>query len=340
MGARRATAARPAPLMPLAAALLALASGPATVLAQPASDYLGRGFPYATFDALPKAGVGVQGGTIDVAFAPGEIDLPREDWLDWVGKSADAIVTYYGRYPVASVRLLFVPTGGSGMRGGQAFGYRGPAIRLAVGKASAADDMAQDWRLVHEMVHLALPDMPRRFNWLSEGLAVYVESIARVQAGHLPAEQIWRDFVRDMPKGLPADGDRGLDNTPSWGRTYWGGAMFCLLADIEIRQRTGGRSGLQDALRAIVNEGGNIAVEWPIERVIAVGDAATGTTVLADLYEKLRDAPVSPDLDALWRRLGVIPKGATVVFDDDDAELAAVRRAITAAPAAPPPSAG
>ena len=58
-----------------------------------------------------------------------------------------------------------------------------------------------------------------------------------------------------MPKGLPAAGDRGLDYTPTWGRTYWGGALFCLLADIDIRKRTSNRFGLQDALRAIVAAG-------------------------------------------------------------------------------------
>jgi hypothetical protein len=39
--------------------------------------------------------------------------------------------------------------------------------------------------MVHEMVHTALPDMPDRYAWLSEGLAVYVEPVARVQAGDL-----------------------------------------------------------------------------------------------------------------------------------------------------------
>ena len=58
-------------------------------------------------------------------------------------------------------------------------------------------------------------------------------------------------MVDGMPQGLPAAGDQGLDNTHIWGRTYRGGAMFCLLADIEIRKQTGNAKGLLDALRAI-----------------------------------------------------------------------------------------
>ncbi len=69
-------------------------------------------------------------------------------------------------------------------------------------------------------------------------------------------QQIWHDMVRDMHKGEPAEGDQGLDHTHTWGRTYWGGAMFCLVADVEIRRQTGNKKGLRDALRAIVARAG------------------------------------------------------------------------------------
>ena len=59
--------------------------------------------------------------------------------------------------------------------------------------------------MVHEMVHLAFPWMDRNHRWMAEGLAVYVESIARLQAGHLRPEQVWGDFVAMMPRGLPAE---------------------------------------------------------------------------------------------------------------------------------------
>jgi hypothetical protein len=42
----------------------------------------------------------------------------------------------------------------------------------------------------------------------------------------------------------------------------------------------------------------------------------------------MKATPVSPDLDQLWKELGVERRGETVVFDDS-APLAAIRRAIT-----------
>jgi predicted metalloprotease with PDZ domain len=130
-----------------------------------------------------------------------------------------------------------------------------------------------------------------------------------------------------MPNGLPQSGDQGLDHTHTWGRTYWGGALFCLLADVEIRKKTGNRFGLRDAMSAVLRASGGVSFEMPIDRVFKVGDEATGTSVLRDLYAQMKDKPVSPDMDDLWRQLGVRLHGDKADLLDD-APLAATRKAI------------
>lgn len=127
---------------------------------------------------------------------------------------------------------------------------------------------------------------------------------------------------------MPGAGDRGLDNTHTWGRPYWGGALFYLLADVRIRERTDNRAGLQDALRAIVAGGGNVEVSWDVRRTLAIGDQATGTHVLIELYDGMRATPVAPDLAQLWQRLGVKLTRDGVKFDNDE-PLAEIRQAIT-----------
>ena len=139
-------------------------------------------------------------------------------------------------------------------------------------------------------------------------------------------------MVRDMPKGDPQPGDQGLDNTHTWGRTYWGGAQFCLLADVAIREQTHNKKGLQDALRAIVAAGGTIDQNWPIEKAFAAGDAGTGTHVLEDQYKRMASTPVTIDLEALWKKLGIVRTETGIRFDSTAPE-AAIREAITAAPA-------
>ena len=247
--------------------------------------------------------------------------------MEWVSRVAQIVAHYYNRFPTARLHVKVVPESGGGVRSGKTFGYEGGFIRIMVGRNVTEDELNNDWVLVHEMTHLALPDVGEDHAWLSEGLAVYIEGIARVQAGNRTQSDVWSEELRSMPRGLPQPGDHGLDHTHTWGRTYWGGAMFCLLADVEIHRRTQNRAGLQDAVRAIVSKSGGLTVDWPIERVLQTGDAATGTSVLEDLYAQMKDTPVTPDLMGLWRKLGVEPDGDSVRLTDD-APLASVRLSI------------
>lgn len=295
------------------------------------TSYASRGFPYDPFDQLTVTQIMVGGGVLNVGFAPGSISLPRERIIAWLRRSAIAVTTYYGRFPVPSVRVLIVPVAGAGIKGGQTFGYRGPAIRLLLGSESDDTALIADWKAVHEMVHLALPDVPDGNIWLAEGLAVYVESIARVQAGDLTPQKIWGDFVRDMPKGLPRSGDEGLDKTHTWGRTYWGGAIYYLLADVELRKRSGNKKGLQQAMQGVIAAGGTHDQDWPIENILDVADKAAGIPVMSELYNKMKATPYDPDLPTLWHQLGIEGADGNITFDDD-APLAAIRVAITARP--------
>ncbi len=266
--------------------------------------------------------------TIELDFTDKAAGLDRKEIRDWITASAEAVRGYYGRYPVRRVRIRVEATEGRGAQSGTTYSYNGALIRVGVGRYSDMDDLKRDWVMTHEMVHLAMPEFSDDHAWLEEGLATYVEPVARVQVGQLTAAQIWQDMLRDMPKGLPGPGDRGLDNTHTWGRTYWGGALFYLIADVRIRERTANHKGLRDALRAIVAAGGNVEKSWDVRRTLGIGDEATGTHVLTELYDEMRATPVTPYLAQLWQRLGVKLSGGKVEFDDT-APLSAIRRAIT-----------
>lgn len=268
----------------------------------------------------------VPGAVLNVYFTPDDNPVPRERILDWVSRSARAVAVYYGRFPLAEAHILVVTRPGRGVGGGQAFGGRNAHVRINVGRDSSEADLARDWVLVHEMIHLSVPMMDDRHDWLTEGLAVYVESIARLQAGDLDEKTVWKGFVEGMEHGVPRNGDRGLDFTPTWGRKYWGGALFCLFADLEIRKRTNGQKTLQDALRGMLAKA-DYRTRLPIRDALAMADKATGTTALMDLYEDWRAKAVDPRLPALWKQLGITPEGRSVAFDDG-AELASIRKQI------------
>ena len=286
----------------------------------------GNGFdlPYAVFGRIRR--MQAAGGHVEIAILPGAFRR-EQTILEWVERSAKAVDAFYGGFPIARVLVLVRPMPGGRVGFGTTMGGSGAAIAVPVGEDVAPLALLADWMLVHEMIHTALPDVTREHHWLEEGIATYAEPLARRRAGLVTASAMWREWILGMPQGQPESGDEGLDRTHTWGRTYWGGALFCLEADVAIRERTGGRKSLVDALRAIVRSGGNIAVSWPVDKVLDVGDAATGVPVLRETYARMGKQPGAVDLPRLWSKLGVRLERGVIIYDDA-APLASIRRAM------------
>src|SRR5271170_3058995 len=250
----------------------------------------------------------IGGAAINAAIEPGDLSLPRIRIFDWIRLSACAVTEYYGGFPVRNVNVKVVPIDeGKGVLFGRTVLIdRTLLIRVGLSRFATDSSLRDDWVMTHEMVHLAFPSVSDDHHWIEEGIATYVEPIARAQVGDLSSETVWRELVDGLPKGLPAPGDQGLDNTHTWGRTYWGGAIFCLVADMEIRKRTGNSKVLQDALRAINRAGGTIEADWILERTLEIGDKARDGGTLMELYAQMASKPVAVDLPNLWTQLGAL----------------------------------
>jgi len=267
----------------------------------------------------------IEGSRISVEIRDHVLRGKKDMLLEWVLYSTRTVYHYYGRFPVKSVHIDLQVTDGHAVRFGQAFGGESPALRIVVGENIRPQMLRKDWIMVHEMVHLAMADVPPAHRWWLEGLATYVESVARAQRGHLSEEFVWSGFINRMPQGLPLNGDRGLDQTPTWGRTYWGGAIFCMLADIEIRKLTDNRLSLRDALRGVLDAGLSMHASSSVMEVFESADRAIGLDVLVPLYLKTKADPYPIDLEALWVSLGVSLDNDQVVYNDA-APMAHVRK--------------
>ncbi len=263
------------------------------------------------------------GASVDVAIVPAAYKATETQIVDWVKRATSAVSAFYGKFPVPHILVVVVSR--EYYEGpGKSFGDGGAVTLNPLALKAGDEDLRQDWVMTHEMVHLAFPSVAYPHHWIEEGLATYIEPLARIRTGELKAEDVFHDMIEGMPKGNQGRG--GLDGTRDWGRTYWGGALFALLADKEIRVETKGKYGLDDALRAIVEAGGTMNVRWRLEDALAIGDKATGTHVLMNQYTRLKDAWAPVDLEALWKSLGVIQKSDGTVSFDDRAPLAFVRK--------------
>ncbi|MDB5173507.1 MAG: hypothetical protein JWN51_2280 [Phycisphaerales bacterium] len=268
----------------------------------------------------------IGGATIIVVPPADALPMARSEVQRWVQTAATALTNYFGGFPVPALRIEIASDETGKIHNGVTF--EGKLIRIRLGRDTQPSDLAADWKMTHEMFHLAFPDLDEKYLWMEEGLSDYLEPLSRARIGDLTPGQVWAGFVEGMPQGQPEPGDQGLDVTHTWGRTYWGGAIFWLLADVKIREQTHNQKSVDDAIKAILSAGGDGSAKWPLDRVLSTGDRATGTTVLKDLHDQMGAAPVKVDLDGLWKKLGIRDENGKVTFDDA-APLADIRKSMT-----------
>jgi predicted metalloprotease with PDZ domain len=197
---------------------------------------------------------------------------------------------------------------------------------VVVGDQMPASSRHKDWVLVHELFHLGFPTFRGEGRWLGEGLATYYEPILRARAGWTTESEVFRQFARNMPRGqAPRGSSAGLSARDDLDTIYWGGAMFCLAADVRIREETRGRHSLDDVIRGALDRGGDATHVWTVRDVVTLGDRVTGTNVLSEMYERYAARGERIDLDGLLDSLGVPADGREA---NDQRPLAWIRRGI------------
>ncbi len=273
------------------------------------------GLTYTVLGNFEKHALHVGGADMDVALLAIPPSVDGAELAQWVGEAASMVADYFGGEFPAPHSLVAVTRRGRGAHVATALGRGGAGILWPISRRGHMSELRKGWVLVHEMVHFVWPQVAERHHWIEEGLASYLEPWVRHRAGVIDLATVFADLRRGLPMGQPKEGDRGLDNTPTWGRTYWGGALFCFVADLEIRRRTHGKKNLALAVRAIHEKLGGFDVSQPLPRVFAVGDEAVGVDVLLPLYEKWKDDAVTVDLDAIWRSLGLRQSSSQLTFD-------------------------
>jgi hypothetical protein len=282
------------------------------------------------------------GGRLRYALLPGEPAPDAAAMRAWVTSGARALVSAYGRLPVPDVQLLVVPIGhgrepvpwGEVQRGG------GDAAHLYIDQRRPAAEFMADWVLVHELSHLLHPNISATDRWLSEGIASYYQNVLRARAGLISAERAWDKLHAGFERGIRgtapgrslADASETMMRDRSFMRVYWSGAAIALLADVELRRRSGGAQSLDTALAAFGACCLPADRSWSAPELLGELDRLTGTGVFMNLYRKYVDSDHFPELGALYAELGLRPMSETSLRLDPTAPQAAICAAIMRAP--------
>jgi hypothetical protein len=194
------------------------------------------------------------------------------------------------------------------------------AVRFFIDQQRPLREFLADWTAVHEFAHLALPLVRRGGAWLSEGVASYYQEVLRARSGRLSAQQAWQQLHEGFKRGEQASGEATLlaasaniyrDST--YTRVYWSGAAIALLADVQLRKLSHGKS-LDSALEKLAHCCQPWDRAWSARALMDRLDDLTGTSMFTALYREHVDATDFPDLTAVYTDLGLKVRGNKITL--------------------------
>ncbi len=293
----------------------------------------------AVFGDFDYVEVAVPGATLRITLLRGNADLDVGHTVDWIRAAAENVALVYGRFPNPSANVVVVPVGSSRRSGspvpfGRVVRDGGETIELFVNAASPRDAFYDDWTATHEFSHLLLPYLESRHRWIAEGFAQYYQNLLLARAGEYSDERAWQKLVAGFERGRASapslsPNEAARNRRAALMKTYWSGAALALLADVELRSRSDGDQSLDTVLDQLQRCCLPSAARWSGPRLFARLDAFLEEPVFVPLYEELADAPGFPNVAPLLAELGVHAEDGAIRLDDD-ANLAALRRAMTA----------
>lgn len=280
------------------------------------------------------------GGRLDVALLEGDPPATRARIEPWLRANADALSRALDpaapRLPVDRLQVLAVPTGTGGepvpwgevMRGG------GDAVHLYIDQTQPQAAFLDDWVLIHELSHLLHPYMEGDGRWLYEGIASYYQNILPARAGWRTEREAWDRLHAGFRRGQTgtkagqtlAEASRDMLRDRAFMRVYWSGAAIVLLADLELRQVSGGTQSLDWALAELRRREGPFDRGWGARELIAALDRVTDRRVFAKLVERWLDSDRFPDLVPTYRALGLEPTSDTEIRLSSDPWTTGARR--------------
>jgi len=297
----------------------------------------------ASNDALgerQRIDVEAYGASLDIVISQPVSDEKTAELVDWIRTTAGNVSLAYGRFPIPASTVVIVPGKSSPWSSDRAVPYGrvtrrgGETVELFVNVDRPIDEFYDDWTATHEFSHLLLPPVYWRQRWISEGFASYYQNVLLARAGQYTQSRAWQRLAEGFERGRasrpelsPNQAGAG-DTNDARMKIYWSGAALALLADVELRERSGGRESLDRVLEALEQCCLPASRRWSGTELFRKLDTFLETPVFMPLYRRYADAPGFPDVGPALEKLGVRRVNGEIRLVED-AELAAVREAIS-----------
>lgn len=278
----------------------------------------------------------IPGATLRIAVMAGREDATTKALIDWVASAATTVTLAYGEFPNPEPHVVVVPLGGSGspVPFGRVIRDGGESAELYVNERAPIERFYDDWTATHEFSHFLLPYVGYRQRWISEGFAQYQQNILLARAGQYTAERAWQKLYEGFERGRRSrpelSPNRAARDRPSGStmKIYWSGAVLALMADVELRKRSGGAQSLDTVLGDLRDCCLPSERTWSGPELFSKLDELAGGDVFMSLYRRYADADGFPDYRPVFAELGIEVRRGKVQFNND-APMIAARNDIT-----------
>lgn len=270
--------------------------------------------------------------------ARGRARVSADQLFAWVVAAAGNVTHAYGRLPNPSPQIVVIPVrrgaaDASPVPFGRVVRDGGETIEFFIDDGATIDAFYDDWTATHEFSHLMLPYLHSRHRWISEGFASYYQNLLMARGGRYEARRAWQKLYDGFERGRrsgPGMSPNEAAERRSGGlmKMYWSGAALALMADVELRRRSGGRESLDGVLDELSHCCVPAGQSWSGPDLFEKLDSFLDEPLFMPLYRRYADRRGFPEVRDTLTALGVGIRAGRVELDDN-AELASIRIALT-----------
>lgn len=299
----------------------------------------------AVFGSFDSHRVEVPGAVLRVSLLRNGNAMDREGILNWVAATATDVSLAYGRFPNPAAQVVVIPVGDSRGKSDSAVPFGrvvrdgGEAVELFVDETRPIDDYLSDWTATHEFSHLMVPFFGRRHRWVSEGFAQYYQNVLLARSGAYDELYAWQRLYEGYERGRRSRPELSPNEAAEGGlrtglmKIYWSGAALALIADVTLRERSGGEESLDLLLDRFQSCCLPTDRTWTAQEFFSKLDSFVSEPVMMPLYRRYADTAGFPDIVPVFERLGLAVSDGKVRIRRSG-ELREIRVAITETDAA------
>ena len=269
----------------------------------------------AIFGQFDYREIEVPGAILRVSLLDVKADTNNDAIFDFVRATATDVSLAYGRFPNPSPQVMVVPVSNNRSSEPVTFGRvvrdGGETVELFINAQEPLKNLLGDWKATHEFSHLMLPYLRSEYHWISEGFAQYYQNVLLTRAGEYDDEYAWQKLYAGYERGRKSRPELS-PNVAAAGaarsarmKVYWSGAALALMADVTLRERSGGDESLDSVLGRFQECCLPSQKVWTGPEFFARLDSLATEPVFMPLYHRYADTAGFPDTSEVLGRLGL-----------------------------------